>query len=147
MLALSDLEKIVPDDVAHLQNGGRSEFYAATVFRGVSRTIVFNDAHHPLRQTSDIAHELAHGILAHPPTPPISEFGCRNFDAQLEAEANWLGPALLVSREAALLIARQGLSLDKASKRYGVSKPVVRMRLNVTGARRIVERTREKWRR
>ncbi len=50
------------------------------------------------------------------------------------AETNWLGPALLVSEEAAIHIAVQGMEINLASDRYGASPQLVRMRLNVTGA-------------
>ena len=55
-------------------------------------------------------------------------------DPAIEEEANWLGPALLVSEEAANHVARMGLPLAKASDVYGVSEDLMRMRLNVTGA-------------
>ncbi len=144
---LSQFGHRAPESVAFLRNSGPDEFYAATVFAGTKRLIIYNDVHHPLRQRSDIAHELAHGILGHPPSPPLSDEGCRNFDPQLEDEANWLGPSLLISEEAALWIARKGLSLDEASALYEVSRPVVRMRLNVTGARKRVQRQSRRWRR
>lgn len=137
---VSSFRRQAPAAVRFLRNSGSGEFYAATVFSGTKRLIIYNDAHHPLRQRSDVAHELAHGILGHPPAPPLSDEGCRNFDPQLEAEASWLGPALLISEEAALWIARRQLSIEKASSIFSVSQPVVRMRLNVTGAKRRVAR-------
>ena len=146
VIPLCHLRRWNRQEVEYLLNGGRSEFSAATVFRGTRRKVIYNDGHHPLRQASDVAHELAHGILGHPPTPPLSDHGCRNFDADLEAEANWLGPALLVSREAAMRIAWKNLSLEEASELYQVSKPLVQMRLNVTGATKIVARSRARRR-
>ena len=139
---LRELRQQLPEEVAFLTNSGAKEFSAATLFFETRRRIIHNDGHHPRRQASDIAHELAHAILGHPPTPPLSDDGCRNFDPELEAEANWLGPALLISREAALAIVQRGLSLEAAGEEYGVSKPVVRMRVNLTGAKRIVARAR-----
>lgn len=69
--------------------------------------------------------------------------GMRNYDRAMEEEANWLGPALLVSDEAAMHIAALGLTIAKASDMYGVSEPLVRMRLNVTGAyQRVANRRR-----
>ncbi len=130
----------LPGDVSFLRNGGGAEFSAVTVFAGTARLIVYNDGHHPLRSRSDLAHELAHGVLGHPPAPPLSTEGCRNFDPQLEDEANWLGPALLISEEAALWIARKKLTTAAASKLFEVSRPVIQMRLNVTGAKRRVAR-------
>jgi hypothetical protein len=70
----------------------------------------------------------------HPPVRIPDPSGKRNYDNTTEEEANWLGPALLVSDEAAMHIAALGLTLSKASDVYGVSEPLVRMRLNVTGA-------------
>ncbi|TAI59863.1 hypothetical protein CWO89_43865 [Bradyrhizobium sp. Leo170] len=60
--------------------------------------------------------------------------GSRHYDPVIEEEANWLGPALLVSEEAAKHIARMSLPVAKASEVYGVSEDLMRMRLNVTGA-------------
>jgi hypothetical protein len=113
---------------------GRSEFSAITLFSGTARLIVHNDSHGLKRQAANIAHELAHGILLHPPKPPFDEHGSRHYDPEIEAEANWLGPALLVSEEAANHITRMELPLSKASDVYKVSEQLMLMRLNVTGA-------------
>jgi hypothetical protein len=60
--------------------------------------------------------------------------GSRYYDPTLEEEANWLGPALLISDEAAVYIVRQRMSLHDASNFYGVSEKLLTMRLNVSGA-------------
>lgn len=57
-----------------------------------------------------------------------------------EEEANWLGPALLVSEEAALYIVEQQLTLDAAVSIYAVSRDVITMRIGVTGAQRRMQR-------
>ena len=119
-------------------NDGREFFSAVSLSNGSKRTVLHNDANPPARQASDIAHELAHAILLHPPSPPFSEAGIRSFDQDIEDEANWLGFALLVSEEAAIHIVKCGWSEAVAAKAYAVSKDVVRMRVNVTGARRRV---------
>lgn len=134
LIRLSDHRQRIPDEVAFFEGEGRKDFSAATVFCGTKRAIIYNDSHHRSRQASDIAHELAHGLLQHPPAPPLSDEGCRNFDAALEAEANWLGPALLVSEEAAMSIARRGISVTEAAEEYEVSTKIIQMRLNVTAA-------------
>lgn len=138
---LSVLRETIPASVDLLLGSEQGAFSAITVFHGAHRTIIYNDAHSPARQTSDIAHELAHGILSHPPCPPLSDEGCRNFDPRLEAEAECLGPTLLVPRPAALRIAWRQLSIPEAALKYGVSEAVIQMRLNLTGALRIVSRT------
>ncbi len=138
---LSLHRKNIPEAVNCLFGIERHAFSAATVFDGCRRAIIYNDGNSPNRQTSDIAHELAHGILGHPLCPLLSEEGCRNFDPELEAEADWLGPTLLVSRPAALRIAWRGLTVPQAALEYEVSEAVVQMRLNLTGALRVVNRT------
>jgi len=75
-----------------------------------------------------------HCILHHVPQKHPNGFGLRDYDAQQEAEANWLGPALLVSEEAALSIVRRRLTLPQASDEYRVTENIVRMRTNLTGA-------------
>jgi|SRR5579859_2908833 len=113
-----------------------TDFSAATVFDGTRRLIVHNDNHSLRRQASNIAHELAHGILCHPPTPPLNDHGCRNFDRVIEDEANWLGPALLISEEAALRIVKIRMPIEKACEHYGASAELINMRIGVTGARK-----------
>lgn len=98
--------------------------------------IVHNDAHSKSRQASNISHELSHAILQHPRMEPFGDYGCRNFNKELEDEANWLGPALLISEEAALHIVKSGMTIPQAVNHYNVTKEVISMRLNVTGARK-----------
>ena len=97
--------------------------------------IVHNDSHDPRRQRGNLAHELAHLLLGHPFTYPIDPSGCRNVDRDIEDDASWLGPTILVSNEAALHIVRQGFDEDTACEMYGVSLPLLRMRINGSGAR------------
>lgn len=135
IIPLSKYKALVPDAVAYLYSPkGQKDFSAITLFDGNYRLIIHNDAHGRKRQAANIAHELAHGLLLHPPKPPLDQNGSRHYNAELEEEANWLGPALLISDEAAVLIAESGLSLADASDQYGASIEVVRMRLNVSGA-------------
>ena len=77
------------------------------------------------------------GILR--PRSSIS-IGCRQFNRTHEEEANWLGPALLISEEAALYIVEQRLAVDLAISTYGVSRDVITMRIGVTGAQRRLQR-------
>lgn len=142
VLPLSSVTQLAPEVVRRFQRSDRSAFSALTVFDGTKRLIVHNDAHSKRRQASNLAHELAHALLLHPPTPPLNEHGCRNWNEEIENEANWLGGTLLVPEEAALFIARNGWALAKAAEEYGVSDDMIRFRLNVTGARRRVQRSR-----
>jgi hypothetical protein len=68
--------------------------------------------------------------------PPFNEKVERTYNKELEEEASWLGPALLISEEAAVKIVKSGVPIAIAAKRYKVSEKLLRMRINVTGARR-----------
>lgn len=126
-----------PDAYAYLKSqNGQREFSALTLCYGAERLIVYNDAHSVGRIASDVAHELSHIILIHPAKPPFDEAGSRHYSAMLENEANWLGPALLISEEAALKIGRSGVSIPVAANAYGVTRDVMSMRLNVLAIHR-----------
>ena len=136
LISLVNFMTDIPDAVSYLHGPGQNEFSAVTIFNGMEKIILFNDAHSPKRQAADISHELSHIILQHPPKPPIGPDGSRHYDLEIEEEANWLGPALLVSDEAAVWIARNRMSIAAASDFFGVSEDLVRMRVNVCGAYR-----------
>lgn len=141
VLKLSAFKKSYPNAVSYLMSkAGQSEFSAVTVCVGSKRIVVYNDGHSPVRCAANIMHELSHLLLMHPPHLLCGENGKRHFDAVMEEEANWLGPALLVSDEAAVAIARRGLPLRNAANEYGVSTQLMQMRFNVTGAQRRVPR-------
>lgn len=130
-----------PNAVRYLTSvAGQNEFSAITICIGTRRVIVYNDGHSPARCAANIMHELGHLLLMHPLRPLCGENGKRHFDANLEDEANWFGPALLVSDEAAIAIAKRGIELRRAATEYGVSTQLMQMRLNVTGAQRRVTR-------
>jgi Zn-dependent peptidase ImmA (M78 family) len=138
VVPLSSFAAECGDAVRHFMRFDRRAFSAGTFTLAGKSLIVFNDANAADRQASDVAHELAHIILEHPFLPILDERGCRHLDRDLEDQANWLGPALLVSEEAALEIARQGWSVQRAALEYRVTEDVVRFRLNVTAAFRRV---------
>lgn len=117
---------------------------AMTIFPGWPRRhriIIFNDRNSKARQNSDLAHELSHGLLLHEPRAAIVN-GCRDYAKAEEDEAAWLSGCLLVPRDAALLVASDGLDLRTAAEHYGVSAEMMRYRLNSTGAKRQAEASR-----
>ena len=142
LIPLSSFKRVLPDAVGYFSSHGEDQFSALTVIEGHRRVIVYNDSHAKGRQSNDIAHELAHGLLLHEPTPAFNELGLRNLDADLEEEANFLAGALLVPEEAALMIERQNWSPNKAANYYGVTPAMIGYRRNITGARARVQRTR-----
>ena len=135
LLKLSELDC----DTSRFLGADRSAFSAVTVPCGPTTAIVHNDTHHPFRQRSNICHELAHCFLGHECTPPLTEDGERARDGGVEAEANFLAGALLISNEAALHIVRNGL-VPSAQTLYGVSQAMLEFRLRVSGAHTIHSR-------
>jgi hypothetical protein len=136
IVALSVFRDEYPDAVRQLSVLDPGAFSAATVPCGPQQyAIVYNDSHDEGRQQNSIAHEIAHLVLKHPFTLPIDNYGCRNIDRDIEEEANWLGPTILISDEAALHIVKSGMTTDAARLKYGVSEPLLRMRINASGAR------------
>jgi hypothetical protein len=127
----------IPEAVAYFMEQDRESFSAVTLCDTYRLRIIHNDSHPPLRQASNIAHELGHSILGHIARPVLDKHGCRHFDVEQEDEANWLGPALLISKEAAFHIAKTKMSVVEASRVYLVSEQVITMRLNMSGARKI----------
>lgn len=141
IIRLSEFAERAPA-VRHLLEIEQEVFSAVTVFAGSQRTIVHNDAHAPTRQRSNLTHELAHGLLLHPPTPALDNTGCRHWDQDIEDQANWLSGALLVPESAAMAIAKGRWTVASAAEHFGVSPAMIRFRLNTTGARRRVQRSR-----
>ena len=139
---LSDL----PDDLdgaGYFLSVNREAFSALTVFDRHRRVIVHNDSHSPARQNSNLAHELAHGLLLHEPAPALNRLtGCRDWNDTNEAEAAWLGGVLLVTNDMALAVARGRFTKWEALERFGISEDMLRWRLAVTGAIKRVARER-----
>ena len=138
------LESLSPKTWRQLVYVDEGAFSAMTVFTP-SRTVILNDKHHPNRQRSSLAHEMAHALLMHPPMPVHSMRSGTHRDGEQEQQAGFLGGALLIPEEACLALARADTPLDEAAGKYGVSKDFVQYRLRVSGA--LVRRERERIRR
>jgi Zn-dependent peptidase ImmA (M78 family) len=123
-----------------MEGKGRKEFSATVCYKGIKAFIVSNNVHDKKRQASNIAHELAHILLRHPPAPPFDEDGKRDFLVEIEDEADWLGPSLLVSDDAALnaykLIQSGNYTLSSLSDEWKMTEDVLRMRMNLVGAKK-----------
>lgn len=124
----------------------QDSFSAVTIFNGPTRLIVHNDSHHPYRRSSNIAHELSHCILEHPPTNLRDhESGCRDWNAEHEAEADWLGGALLVPREGGLHYIKRGLGITEIAGHFRVSEQLAKWRIHQTGIIQHAERFARRW--
>ena len=146
VLSLRDLANLSAGDddllaaVRVLEGDEMSALSAVTVFCGSRRMIVHNAAHSPGRQANNLTHELSHGLLLHPPAPALDQGGCRNWNQDYEDQANCLAGALLIPDKAAWWIAKRQISFEEAAAEYGCSADVVRWRVNITGAGKLLTR-------
>jgi hypothetical protein len=110
---------------------------ALTLDHGKSALVIFNPAHSPGRQASDITHELAHIVLGHQPATmimsPDGALVMRSYNQKQEEEANWLAWALLLPREALLSFKRRKTSASDIAAAFGVTEVLVEYRLRITG--------------
>jgi Zn-dependent peptidase ImmA (M78 family) len=110
---------------------------AVTCKSAGANTVIYNPQHSPQRQSSDIAHELAHIVLDHDPAQLIlsqtGEMCMRSFNQREEAEANWLAGALLLPREALVVALQQQTPEVEVCKTYAISKKMLTWRYLVTG--------------
>ena len=134
VLALSDFQQACPAEASVLLSGG-SGFSAMLLSVGNGlRIAIHNDSHSPGRQMSNLAHELAHVLLVHPPEVVCTGDLGRESNSLVEAEAAYLGGCLLVPNEAAHRLAALRVDVESAAQKFGVSEDMIRYRLRVSGA-------------
>jgi Zn-dependent peptidase ImmA (M78 family) len=138
LLALDSASDDLAGAVSVLRGAEQSALSALTVFRGNRRLVVYNDRNTVSRQTSDLAHELAHGLLLHTPAAALNGSGCRAWNTEIEDEASYLGGALLIPGKAARWIAKCGITVAAAAERFGCSIEMINWRLNESGARKLM---------
>lgn len=130
---LGGFRPMATDCVATLHGPCHGQFHAMIALTGRRRVIIHNDRNAITRQRSDICHELAHALLLHQPQE-VAPGEPLEYDEDQEDEAAWLGGVLLVTEDGCLDVCRQGLTLQAAATRFGVSAHLMRWRLNKSGA-------------
>jgi hypothetical protein len=119
---------------------------AITIAAQGRHLVLLNSSHSQARQHSSLTHELAHLIIGHPPVLGlVTDDGylmLNCYDKDKEDEANWLAGALLLPREALMLVCKNGWEEASASDYYGTSLDMLRFRLNVTGVKLQMTRAR-----
>ncbi|SON54239.1 hypothetical protein HDIA_0698 [Hartmannibacter diazotrophicus] len=136
----------VPQEIKTFwRTNGKDTFSGVTINDGAYKEIIYNDFHHPRRQNSDIAHELAHIVLGHPLTAPIKANGERDYDPTIEEEAKWLGAAILLPKKALIYIILNALPIETVQTEYNVSESLFQFRVQVTDAYRAAKNIRRKY--
>ena len=134
IVRISMFADVCPEHVSQLREGDSGAFSALLLRQGGCKIILVNDGHSSGRQSSDIAHEIAHALLAHFPQP-FDHVEGRHFDKEAEEEANCLAGYVLIPNEAARQIVRSGCNEETACDQYGVSRRMLKYRLDMSGAR------------
>jgi hypothetical protein len=137
-----------PDEIPGLERKHRdqllvrdsSSWSAVTLSMPDGRLIVINSAHAATRQASDLMHEIAHIVLEHEPAQmmlsPNGHMFMDSYSGQQEEEADWLGAALLVPRDAALAFLARNSNTRSAAAHFGVSEDLLVWRIQKTGVTR-----------
>lgn len=143
VVALSSLDGAARD---HFLRQDGSALSGALIPTGTGVVILENDAQLPARRRTTMCHELAHVVLEHAFGISLSadERKC-GLGGDQESEADWLSGEMLLPYEAALRLARSNASDETAARTFDVSLAVARWRMNHSGARTVVQRTRAKW--
>ncbi|MBW4704646.1 ImmA/IrrE family metallo-endopeptidase [Micromonospora sp. RL09-050-HVF-A] len=111
-------------------------FSAATFHLPDGRTVVvYNPCSDACRTNSDLAHELAHLLLAHD-VRELQQIAGHTFftcDRDQEDEANWLAGCLLLPRALLLKEIYAGADAAAVAQKHDVSLPMARFRINTSG--------------
>jgi hypothetical protein len=141
ILQLGDLgeDPAAREAAAHYTQSGSAVFSAALVPIGNRRFILDNDEHDPRRRRNSVSHEMSHLVLEHEFSEVLlTADGCRALSRDKEDEADWLGGELLIPYDAAERAARLDWEDEQVADVYNVSIPLARMRMNYSGARKVV---------
>lgn len=137
-----------PQEVARLGNLAKvhldqllkhdpSSWSAVTLALTPHKLIIINSRHAPVRQNSDLMHELAHLILEHEPARVDMTHErlliLDTYDKTQEDEANWLAGALLVPRDALLDFLPRNPQSEDAALHFNVSTQMLEWRRRTTG--------------
>lgn len=142
---LSDLgqQNGAGDAARYFMSGRTHAFSAALVPIGCGMFILDNDDHLLVRRRNSISHEMSHVMLEHAFGKVIlTSDGCRCFDKDKEEEATWLAGELLIPYAAAERAARSNLTDEQVAAQFDVSPQLAGMRMNFSGARKVVARKR-----
>lgn len=104
------------------------------------------EAKHDGRTRSNVAHEFSHLVLGHQ-VREVQQIAGHSFftcNPEQEAEANWLAACMLLPRRLLLTAAYRGDTDDEIARDQKVSLDMAVFRMNTSGVRMQVARTRER---
>jgi len=143
VVKLSSLDGVARD---HFLKADGSALSGALIPVATGAVILENDAQPATRRRTTMCHELAHVVLEHEFAVSLAadERKC-GLGRDQEQEADWLSGEVLIPYEGALRLARANASDEDAAQAFDVSLAIARWRMNHSGARTVIDRTRAKW--
>jgi hypothetical protein len=142
VVRLSDLDGVARD---HFLRADGSALSGALIPNGSGVVILENDAQPLTRRRTTMCHELAHVVLEHEFGVSLADERKCGLGGEQEAEADWLSGEILIPSDGAFRLARRNATDGQAATSYDVSLAIARWRMNHSGARKVVQRTRAKW--
>ena len=139
------VSQLALDDGARQHLGRASQKFSGALLRADrGYQIVENDLHARTRRRVTVGHEMSHVLLDHEHPAVVRFDRCSGAGKDQEDEATWLAGELLVPYEAALKEAWSGSSDFRVADRYEVSAAEARFRMDASGVRKVVARSRAK---
>lgn len=136
------------DAVRHFTGPRREALSAFLVPDGTGWVIGENDSHDLVRRRANVSHELGHVLCEHRGTSLLLPDGnCRDGNPTREREAHEVMGELLVPSTAVIGMVVRGVDDDRIADHFRVSVQMARWRANVSGARQIAARARNRRRR
>ncbi|SRR6266487_620215 len=121
-----------------------SSWSAITVSANSVTAIIHNTGHARTRQESNLMHEMAHIICKHEPSVLTSvgglSFLLREYNADQEEEASWLGACLQIPRSALWWAVKRRMTIDEMVQYFQASEELIRFRRQMTGIDRQLSR-------
>ena len=140
----NDIPDLEPDQKRKLLVEKKDFWSATTICDHGKALIILNSSHSPARQSSSLMHEISHLIIDHKPARvDVYEDGLlilNSYDSIQEKEAEWFSETLLLPRSALLVIKSRRIPEEKVLADYFVSRDMLRMRMDVTGVNRQLNR-------
>ena len=143
-----DIVLIEPNDIPGLNdkeknillNHDHQSWSAITIKNHLGElVIIYNPTHSDRRQESDSMHELAHIICKHNMEKIKRKdfpFQLRDYNAEQEDEAKWLGGCLQIPRKALEWCKYRRMSDNELADHFGASFDMITYRINITGIKK-----------
>jgi Zn-dependent peptidase ImmA (M78 family) len=139
------LPSITAEILHELENEGSGKWSA--IFLPIPdpgrHLIINNRTHSAGRQEANIFHELGHCLCGHEPDDIewINGFPIRQYSKEKEDQADAVGQALHLPKSALFAAASRSLTEEQICEAYCASAELVRFRMNITGVRKILRRS------